>query len=85
MWTSSDIDDWGNANMTISVPSNESDEGTYYGLGRNVLETYSATKTFTAISDNSKIKYEVTWYTGGPTGREANLNYIPQFGIRFCS
>ena len=84
MWTSSDIDDWGNANMTISVPSNESDEGTYYGLGRNVLETYSATKTFTAISDNSKIKYEVTWYTGGATGRNSNLNYI-QFGdkLRF--
>lgn len=53
-WTADDVAAWGgNANLAVSD---------IYGLGFNIKQpgsAYSATQTF-AVSENSKIKYEVT-------------------------
>lgn len=82
IWTESDLTDWGgNSNLKLSLPTGADDAGTYYGLGFETTQpgsAYSATKSFD-ISDNSKIKYEVKWYTGNSTGRSTNYEYI-QFG-----
>jgi hypothetical protein len=72
-WTADDVAAWGgNANLAVNDT---------YGLGFSTVKpgsAYSATQTF-AVSENSKIKYEVTWRTGNSTGRTSNFEYI-QFG-----
>ncbi len=67
--------------MSADVASSADDTEAHHGLYFNTTKpgsSYSAVKTFT-IEDNSKVKYEVDWYTGNSTGRENNYEYI-QFG-----
>lgn len=75
-WTNDDVTDWGGS-------SNLSVDGTN-GLGFNV-NMYSTTtgltasKSFSTISSNSKIKYEFTWYFGSAINNSGSYAFV-RFG-----
>lgn len=70
-WTTDDIADWSGTTTKLSINAN-------YGLYYDSNQTDNAYKAFT-IKENSKIKYEITWYFGGAVGRNNNYEYL-QFG-----
>lgn len=73
-WTDADKADWGgNSNLKIDAVN---------GLGASVNQSYSATKNF-VISDNAKIKYEISWVVNAATGYDQNYNYLQIGSIRF--
>lgn len=76
-WTNDDITDWGgNTNLSIN-----NDHGLYFETTKP-SSAYSATKSF-SISENAKVKYEVSWYVANSTGRDSNYEYI-KFGDKVC-
>ena len=69
-WNETDVTDWsGNASLSINADR---------GLGAEFNTTTYAEKTF-SIKDNSKIKYEVSWFITNALANNANFAYI-QFG-----
>lgn len=69
-WNETDVTDWsGNASLSINADR---------GLGAEFNTTTYAEKTF-SIKDNSKIKYEVSWFITNSLANNANFAYI-QFG-----
>lgn len=69
-WNETDVTDWsGNASLSINADR---------GLGAEFNTTTYAEKTF-SIKDNSKIKYEVSWFITNALANDANFAYI-QFG-----
>lgn len=69
-WNETDVTDWsGNASLSINADR---------GLGAEFNTTAYAEKTF-SINDNSKIKYEVSWFITNSPAADANFAYI-QFG-----
>ena len=85
IWTADDVTAWGgNANLSIDVPTTEEDLTAHYGIGHYSKPTaFTSTKTF-SIEENSKIKFELTWFFGSAPGMNKdgtsfNYNFI-QFG-----
>ena len=76
-WANDDVTDWGNAALT-----HDENHGLYFNAETD-NGSFSATKSFTSIKANSKIKYEVTWVVGGATSGTANYLYV-QLGDKLC-
>ena len=72
-WADADLTDWGgDANLSIDAAN---------GLFFNTTKpgaAYSATKSF-SVTENAKVKYQVSWYVANSTGRTSNYEYI-KFG-----
>ena len=68
-WTDADKADWGNETLNVDATN-----GLYFNPTKPGA-AYSAKKTFN-ISENAKVKYDLTWYVGSSTGRDSNFEYI---------
>ena len=74
-WSETDVTDWGgNASLSINA---DRGLGADFTLNTSAYTAY-AEKTF-SINDNSKIKYEVSWFITNSPADNANFAYI-QFG-----
>lgn len=74
-WSETDVTDWGgNASLSINA---DRGLGAEFALNTSAYTAY-AEKTF-SINDNSKIKYEVSWFITNSPADNANFAYI-QFG-----
>lgn len=74
-WSETDVTDWGgNASLSINA---DRGLGAEFALNTSAYTAY-AEKTF-SINDNSKIKYEVSWFITSSPADNANFAYI-QFG-----
>ena len=81
-WTNDDIAGWTQVGQTTAALALDKENGRIWYNPTKPGTEYSASKTFTGISDNATLTYDIDWTFGSATGRIPNLEYL-QIGSNF--